>query len=30
MHGIGERIAIREYETSIRTYRQLFVEASGG
>jgi carboxypeptidase PM20D1 len=29
MHGIDERIGIREYETAIRTYRQLVVEATG-
>jgi carboxypeptidase PM20D1 len=29
MHGIDERIGIREYETAIRTYRQLIVEAAG-
>ena len=29
IHGIDERIGIREYETAIRTYRQLVVEATG-
>ena len=29
MHGSDERIGIREYETAIRTYRQLVVEATG-
>jgi carboxypeptidase PM20D1 len=29
MHGIDERIGIREYEAAIRTYRQLVVEAAG-
>ena len=29
MHGIDERIAIREYETAIRLYRQLMVETAG-
>jgi carboxypeptidase PM20D1 len=29
MHGIDERIGIREYETAIRTYRELVVEATG-
>ena len=29
MHGIDERIGIPEYETAIRTYRQLIVEAAG-
>ena len=29
MHGIDERIGIREYETAIRIYRQLVVEAAG-
>jgi carboxypeptidase PM20D1 len=29
MHGIDERIGIREYETAIRTYRQLVVETAG-
>jgi carboxypeptidase PM20D1 len=29
MHGINERIGIREYEGAIRTYRQLVVEAAG-
>jgi carboxypeptidase PM20D1 len=28
MHGIDERIGIREYEAAIRTYRQLVVEAA--
>jgi acetylornithine deacetylase/succinyl-diaminopimelate desuccinylase-like protein len=27
MHGIDERIGIREYEDGIRIYRQLLVEA---
>ena len=30
MHGIDERIGIREYEAAIRTYRQLVIEAAGG
>jgi carboxypeptidase PM20D1 len=29
MHGIDERVGVREYETAIRTYRQLIVEAAG-
>ena len=29
MHGIDERIGIHEYETAIRTYRQLIIEAAG-
>ena len=29
MHGIDERIGIREYETAVRTYRQLMIEAAG-
>jgi hypothetical protein len=29
MHGIDERIGIREYEDAIRTYRQLVIEAAG-
>jgi carboxypeptidase PM20D1 len=29
MHGIDERIGIREYETAIRTYRELVIEATG-
>jgi carboxypeptidase PM20D1 len=29
MHGIDERIWIREYEAAIRTYRQLVIEAAG-
>jgi carboxypeptidase PM20D1 len=29
MHGIDERIGIREYEAAIRTYRQLVLEAAG-
>jgi acetylornithine deacetylase/succinyl-diaminopimelate desuccinylase-like protein len=29
MHGIDERIGIREYETAIRNYRQLVVDAAG-
>jgi carboxypeptidase PM20D1 len=29
MHGTDERIAIREYETAIRTYRQLVIEMAG-
>lgn len=28
MHGIDERVGIREYETAIRTYRQLLLEAT--
>lgn len=29
MHGANERIGVREYETAIRTYRQLVVETAG-
>lgn len=29
MHGTNERIAIREYERAIRTYRQLILNAAG-
>jgi carboxypeptidase PM20D1 len=29
MHGIDERIGIREYEAAIRVYRQLVIEAAG-
>ena len=29
MHGINERVAIREYETAIQTYRQLLINATG-
>ena len=29
MHGIDERIGIREYQAAIRTYRQLVIEAAG-
>ena len=29
MHGIDERIGIRQYEAAIRTYRQLVLEAAG-
>jgi carboxypeptidase PM20D1 len=29
MHGIDERVGIRDYETAIRTYRQLVVNAAG-
>ena len=29
MHGTDERIGIREYETAIRTYRQVVIEAAG-
>ena len=29
IHGIDERVAIRDYETAIRTYRQLVVNAAG-
>ena len=29
MHGIDERIGIREYEAAIRTYRQLVVDTAG-
>jgi carboxypeptidase PM20D1 len=29
MHGIDERIGVREYETAIRVYRQLVVETAG-
>jgi carboxypeptidase PM20D1 len=28
MHGIDERVGIREYETAIRTYRQLVINAT--
>jgi carboxypeptidase PM20D1 len=30
MHGTDERIAVRDYERVIRTYRQLILEAAGG
>lgn len=29
MHGTNERIAVRDYGQSIRTYRQLILEAAG-
>jgi carboxypeptidase PM20D1 len=29
MHGIDERIGIRDYEAAIRTYRQIVVDAAG-
>jgi carboxypeptidase PM20D1 len=29
MHGIDERIAIRDYEAAIRVYRQLLIQAAG-
>ncbi len=29
MHGIDERIGIREYETAVRMYRQIVVDATG-
>jgi carboxypeptidase PM20D1 len=29
MHGTDERIGIREYESAVRTYRQLVIEAAG-
>jgi carboxypeptidase PM20D1 len=29
MHGIDERIGVREYEGAVRTYRQLVIEAAG-
>ena len=29
MHGIDERIGVREYEGAVRTYRQLVLEAAG-
>jgi carboxypeptidase PM20D1 len=29
MHGSDERVGIREYESAIRTYRQLVIEAAG-
>jgi carboxypeptidase PM20D1 len=29
MHGIDERIGIREYEAAIRTYRQIVIETAG-
>jgi carboxypeptidase PM20D1 len=28
MHGIDERVSVRDYETAIRTYRQLVINAS--
>jgi acetylornithine deacetylase/succinyl-diaminopimelate desuccinylase-like protein len=28
MHGIDERIGIREYETAIRMYRQIVIDAT--
>jgi carboxypeptidase PM20D1 len=30
MHGTDERIGIRDYETTIRIYRQLVIDAAGG
>jgi carboxypeptidase PM20D1 len=30
VHGIDERIGVREYEEAIRTYRQFVLEAAGG
>jgi carboxypeptidase PM20D1 len=30
MHGIDERVGIREYETAIRTYRQLLIDGTAG
>jgi carboxypeptidase PM20D1 len=30
IHGRNERIGIRDYETTIRTYRRLIIEAAGG
>ena len=30
LHGIDERIGIREYEDAIRIYRQLVIDAAGG
>jgi acetylornithine deacetylase/succinyl-diaminopimelate desuccinylase-like protein len=30
VHGIDERIGIREYEAAVRTYRHLVVEAAAG
>ena len=29
MHGIDERVGVRDYETAIRTYRQLVLNAAG-
>lgn len=29
MHGIDERIGVREYETAVRTYRQFVMDAAG-
>ena len=29
VHGIDERIGVNEYETAIRMYRQLVLEATG-
>lgn len=29
MHGIDERVGIRDYETAVKTYRQLVVNAAG-
>jgi hypothetical protein len=29
VHGIDERIGVNEYETAIRMYRQLLIEATG-
>ena len=30
IHGIDERIGVREYENAVRTYRQLIIEAADG
>jgi len=29
MHGVDERISVREYEGAVRTYRQLVLQAAG-
>jgi len=29
MHGIDERVGIREYENAIRVYRQILIEVAG-
>jgi len=29
MHGVDERIGIREYESAIRIYRRLLIESAG-
>jgi len=29
MHGIDERLGVRQYETAIRFYRQLILDTAG-